>query len=199
MIFDTKGLPKVTGASDLQDSSALAGIMTVFEWPQYIDMMSYLLFGNTVFYTRHPDELKYDFSRDQAICLVAGLSKQEPSMVQERFITGKDWLPPSVMGHIRRCQGRKSSLFQDLWLWLDVAFHAKVTPTDEPNQLLCMMLCADVKYLKAWCRWNSQWERSINRYWFAEDGAWRKEPELAAHMISKIKTLIFNSENNGGF
>lgn len=78
MIFDELGLPKDNGASDLQDSARLAGLLAVFEWPRYIGIHQYLREGLGK-YVRHPKEHIYDFSRDQAICLMAGFYSESMS------------------------------------------------------------------------------------------------------------------------
>ena len=213
MKFDNLGLPQVNGASDLQDSAALAGIMTVFEWPQKIDLRQYTApvetiiyrdkitdrlgqqesFKNINMYVRHPAQYKYNFSRDQAICLMAGMSVQlidRNFWINPNFITGVDWLSPAVKGHIERCKGLKSSWFQDLWFWADLYFSAKFKPMDELNQLFCMMMIADSKFIRWYCNANPHWPQAIKNYWCENDGSWRNEPELAALMIEKIKAAL---------
>lgn len=181
MIYDGLGLPKENGADDLEDSARLAGILTVFDINKKIPLDSYL---KNKEYTRHPSGSKYDFSRDQAICLLAGLSRQGKfSIIKKEYINGNDILSPSVTGHIKRCHGDKSNTMENLWLWLDVAYHAIITPLEEPNQILCMMLIADKKYLKFWLKINRQWRESIRLYWCG----WRKEPELAEDMIKFLE------------
>lgn len=190
MKFDTLGLPQVNGSSDLQDSAALAGMMTVFEWPQKIDLSQYVK-SEPFRYVRHPLEEKYNFSRDQAVCLMAGLKKQNrPFLVQDWFITGKDFLSPSVRGHIARCQGSKSNWIQDLNFWADLYFSAKFKPLDELNQLFCMMMLADSKFIKWYCDANPKWQQAVKNYWCENAGSWRNEPELAALMIEKIKAVL---------
>lgn len=194
MIFDELGLPRVTGASDLQDSAALAGMMSIFEWPKKIQLTNYVVRTPTFHgYVRHPNEIKYDFSRDQAICLLAGFAYyRQYNWVDESFISGKDILSPSVRGHIQRCKGLQASWFQDLWFWADLAFSAKFKPLDELNQLFCMMMVADSKFIKWYCRNNPQWPTAIKNYWCEGAGAWRAEPELAQLMIKKINERIGN-------
>lgn len=206
MIIDEYGLPIVTGASDKQDSAVIAGLMTIFEYPIKVDMIQYILPAKTLIkdrdnnsysvfskdiYVRHPHEYKFDLSRDQFLLLSAGLhAKGLGDLVDTSMINGIDLLSPAVYGHIRRCKGIKANCLQNGWLWYDVWHHAKKTPTSEPNQLLAMMLLADKKYLKWWTTNNPEWERSIRKYWYTEDGAWRAEPDLAEHMITYIKNRI---------
>jgi hypothetical protein len=186
MIFDKLDLPKDTGASDLQDSSRLAGIMKLFKWPQYIRINLYVIYKGK--YVRHPSEYKYTFSRDQSICLFAGLyTAGYFYLVDPDYKTEGDLVSPSVRGHFRRCAGLQATWFQDLWLKLDIIYHAIGTPFNEPNQLICMlMIHPDKSYLKMWCKMNKQWKESITEYWCG----WRGEPELANLMISSIEGLI---------
>lgn len=183
MIFDSLGLPKENGATDLQDSARLAGIMTVFEWPQRVNLLYYIHSENG--YVRHPFEIQYDFSRDQAACLIAGLYRQSfQNWVRREFITGRDFLSPSVRGHIRRCQGRKANWFQDLWLWLDIYWSAYVKPDAELNQLLCMLMIAGPKWVKRFTSRHKSWRENLRKYW----SGWRGEPELAEWIIKKAKS-----------
>lgn len=188
MKFDSLGLPQENGATDLQDSARLAGIMTAFNWPRKIELREYFIFeGRRHIYVRHPLERKYDFSRDQFICLAAGFRAQDRQFyVNSSFVTGKDFLSPSVKGHEARCQGASANWFQDLWLYADILYHAKVTPLGEPNQLLCMMRRADRKFIRFWVNQNKQWAESILNYWCQGPGAWRGETELAHHIISEV-------------
>ena len=196
MIFDELGLPRDNGATDLQDSARLAGILVTFDWPAIIPIGSYVcvtvksestnssVSSKSLKYMRHPKEEKYDFSRDQAICLMAGLAKKGMSFfVNKEYITGKDIFSPSQMGHITICKGEKSKWYQNLWLWLDVVYSCVFTPKSEPNQLLCMMMThPNKRYLKFWLKFNRHWKTAITAYWCG----WRNELELAAHMIKKL-------------
>ncbi len=185
MIFDDLGLPKEIGATDKNDSSRLAGIMTVFEWPRWIDCALY--FDNVKRrYVRHPDETKYDFSRDQTLCLVAGLWKQGLyNLVSLKYVDGKDIFLPHHRGHLRRCAGEKASWLQDAFLWLDVLLTSHISTKGESNKLLCMLMVADKKYLKYYLKHCKDWQANIREYWCS----WRQESELAEHMISKLEAL----------
>lgn len=187
MIFDELGLPKEMGASDLQDSARLAGIMRTFGWD--IPVEKYVLTPPqySFHYVRHPLEIKYDFSRDQAVCLMAGLYfAGKYSLVDKDYVTGKDFFSPSVMGHVARCQNKKASWFQNLWLKIDILYNALFAPLSESNQLICMLMVAGPEYMKLWTSMNKEWERSITDYWCG----WRNEPELARIMIGTIKRMI---------
>lgn len=191
MIFDELGLPSDTGATDLQDSARLAGIMTVFGWPQKINLTMYYNYAKGL-YVRHPKEYIYDFSRDQALCLIAGLFKSNlKSLVSRYYINGKDFLSPSHNGHVRICQGLKPHWYQKLWLWLDVLYSCFYQPMGEPNQILCMLMVhPDPRFLKFWLKYNKHWRDAIREYWCERAGVWRGERELAEHMIKVLESKI---------
>lgn len=195
MIFDMFDLPKDNGASDWQDSARLAGIMTVFGWQRKVDCSKYAVSYaniNCTEYVRHPQEYKYNFSRDQAICLMAGLFVQDRSyLVSKKFIIGRDIFSPSHNGHVRICQGLKPRFYQNLWLMLDIIYNILFAPRSEPNQLLCMLMVhPDPRFLKFWLKYNKHWRDAIREYWCEGAGEWRKEPELAAHMINVLERKV---------
>lgn len=183
MIIDELGLPRDTGATDLQDSARLAGISTAFGHVNF-DCTKYVVNGK---YVRHPNEAIYDFSRDQAICLMAGLHAMGRSdLVNESYITGKDVLSPSVKGFIARCQGKKATLFQDLFLIIDIMWASYVKPRHELNQLLCMLQLAPSKYLKLLKSHHPSIEENVVNYW----AGWRDEPALASSILQKVWSLL---------
>ncbi len=193
MIIDEYGLPRDNGASDKQDSARLAGIMTVFHYPTVVTTHKYVVLGknlNTI-YVRHPKEVIYNFSRDQALCLMAGLAEQGHSgLVNKEYITGVDIFSPAHNGHVARCQAKEASLLQAAWLWIDVVYSCYVTPLSEPNQLLCMLMMADEVYLRFWLKHNKQWRKAIRDYWCENEGAWRGERDLAEHMIKQLEEYL---------
>lgn len=189
MIFDSLGLPRPTGACDFNDSAAIAGIMETFSHPTYINLSQYIVIDK---YVRHPLESKYDFSRDQTLCLMAGLwSQKRFHCVDLGFVKGKDWFSPGHKGHVKRCKNEKANWFQDLWLKAEILFHAKITPLEEPNQMLCMAMVAGPEYVKLWTNNNKQWQRGIRDYFCG----WRQEPELAELMIHKISNIDTDKES----
>lgn len=189
MIFDELGLPRDNGATDFNDSSRLAGVMTVFGYSKRVDCSMYVLTTHRgLFYRRHPTGYSYDFSRDQTVPLVAGLYKQGfEHLVSLDYVDGRDFFSPSHRGHIRICQGKKPFWHQRIWIWVDVLWSCYVKPMSEPNQLLCMMMVnPDKSYLKCWVRNNKKWEDSIKGYW----SGWRGEQDLALVMIEKIRAEV---------
>lgn len=182
MIFDSRGLPRDNGATDLQDSARLAGIMATFGIGN-IPLEMYVVNGK---YVRHPDEVIYDFSRDQAICLMAGLAKQfKYSLVNQDYVTGLDVFLPSAKGHIARCKGGKASYLQDAWLWLDILWACYKAPDHEVNQLVCILALAPPKYLAYFKAHHPKWRENILEYW----GGWRGEKALGEAIITKLEAM----------
>lgn len=195
MRFDEFGYPAPSGASDFADSSHLAGILAVTEHPQAVNCMKYVMQAPK-FYVRHPYETRYDFSRDQATCLMSGLIKQGYNeYVNLAFITGRDILPPSVRGLVRIAQGKKPTFIQRLWLKAEIYWHGYLQPLDEPFQIMCMVMTYDAfagnnELLKLWTIKNKLWRWSIRRYFSQLDGAWRGEHELAEYIIQFVESRL---------
>lgn len=196
-IYDSLGLPRDVGATNLLDSARMAGMCVISGFNYHIDLSMYVYSYSiskptfTLRYTRHPlsDPDKMPFSRDQTSCLFAGLYYQgKIHLVNPNYQPPNgDIISPSVRGHFKRCAGFKANALENMWLWIDVIYSAFIDPLAEPNQLIAMLLVADFKYLRAWKRWNKSWERSVTKYWSQEDGAWRGEPELAQALIKTIE------------
>jgi len=181
------GYPCDSGSTDGQDSARLAGLMVLFD---HNDASSVFISDYTPiwhYYVRHPIEgNKYAFSRDQAVCLFAGFAKRYYFYrVNPDFNPPNgDWISPSVRGHFKRCAYKPDTWLERQWLWLDVIWSSFINPMAEPNQLICMLMIADPKYLRAWVKWNKKWKLAINAYWCD----WRDEKELAALMIKTIES-----------
>jgi len=191
VIWDGK-IFKIQGASDLEDASMFNGLLVLFGYAT-VDLNHFIerdSSNNKINYVRHPYGTKYSFSRDQTLCLAAGMSMIMPENVVSARANGKDIFSPANKGHLQRCSGRKSTWLQNLWLKAEILFHAKFTPLAEPNQLIAMMMVAGPEYLKLWTQKNYQWQRSIRKYWYSEDGNWRNERDFAEHMITVITDLV---------
>lgn len=221
MIYDDYGFPKDNGANDYMDSARLNGICAIFEFWRHngtkypINCIRYIGYNSdaVVVAVRHPAEAPSNnwrnFTRDQLICLAAGLYKHghtgtvnklrmaainrfyraqntEADVVGsvKKFPNGADLLTPSVMGHLKRCSGLKANWFQDTWLKMDIIYHGKFAALDEPNQILCMCIVAGHGYVQMYKKYNPRWKDGIRLYWCG----WRNEPDLAEWMINFIDT-----------
>lgn len=186
MIFDeVYSLPKPNGATDYLDSPVIAAMMILSGHPESykIDSRKYFQEGK---YFRFPFDKTYDMSRDNSVPLITCIYLQGyPQLVDKSYIDGKDFLSPSVRGHIRRCQDREANWFQNLWIKLDIIWNAYIDPLSEPNQLICMLVVAGPKYVKLWTKLNPMWRVAITTYWCG----WRGESGLAAHMINRIEGM----------
>lgn len=189
MIYDGK-IFKITGASDYEDSSMFNGLIALFSYDNRVDLNYFIKDQHTGPYVRHPYGGIYSFSRDQALCLWAGLKKLKmTTKVCITWVDGKDIFFPGNLGHYKRCwypTETSVSFLQDLWLKAEILFHAYCTPTAESNQIIAMMMIAGPEYLKLWTSHNAKWEQSIMMYW----DSWRNESDFGAHMVSVIKSLI---------
>lgn len=191
MIWDGK-IFKIQGASDFEDSSMFNGLLVLFDFAR-VDLSYFIKrssFSEKFSYVRHPYGTKYSFSRDQYLCLAAGMAKSMPENINNNWVNGKDLLSPANRGYLQKCKGGTISRLQSLWLKAEILFHAKCTPLSEPNQLIAMMMVAGPEYLKLWTRSNPQWQRSIKKYWYEEDGSWRNEKDFAEHMIKTISSAV---------
>lgn len=204
MILNELGYPKPTGASDWEDSSHLAGILAVTEclgpffeedgqrvFDQAISCKKYVMAGHDGYYYVRVFGSKYNFSRDQFICLAAGLYKQGLGQyVDFDYVTGNDVMPPSVRGMVAIIKGGQASWFQKLWFKAELLFHALHDPTGEPFQIMAMCEVYGTDFYKLWTGLNPLWRDAINRYFCEGDGAWRNEPELAAHAIKYVESKL---------
>ncbi len=192
MIFDGK-IFKIEGASDMEDCSMFAGLIALFEYDTNSKFGGFVRFGYFFEpFGRFPPERyvrcpgsKYNFSRDQFLCISAGMWKSgyPTQFISYKLVDGKDILSPANRGHELRCQNKKSNWFYDLWLKAEILFHAYATPTEESNQLIAMMIVAGDDYLKLWTKHNPKWRESISLYW----DSWRNEKDFGLHVIETIK------------
>ncbi len=207
MLFDSFGLPKDVGATDKMDSCRLAGLMAIINHLQAPNLSKYIIYNNLG--VRHPYEYPSNnpnnFTRDQLLCLVAGLYKQGNINLCKKlcaaaksrgwkaqnteydvqgsikeFPNGPDWLSPSHRMILNICAGNKGNLLGYIWLFMDIIFNAVFTPMRESNQLLAVLSVVSPKWLKFYKFVTPKWKLSIRDYW----GGWRKEPELAELMIN---------------
>lgn len=164
------GYPKTSLlATDLKDSPRFAGLLQLFGWPDFA-MPDYIENGRFV---RSPGDDPNDFSRDQAVCLFAGLkSRSIPSEVfaaQDLLDAGVfpngDLMHPGIRGHIKRCIGQKSSLYEKAWLLTDIWFQ-DVTNYWEQNQIMAMAMVAGPWYVRRWKSWLPTWQESLKSYWY---------------------------------
>lgn len=191
---------KIGGRFDYQDSARLIGLMILFGFEGYVQtkIVDYVQYHG--YPLRHPKEgNRIKFSRDQWICLVAGLKVifLEDHIFEYYEPENGDWMSPSHRNHVRICQGYPSSFVGNLWFWLDVLWSCFIAPMDEPNQLISMMMIhPNLSYLRFWTKYNKQWEAAIREYWCSKtSGIYdRGEPELAELMIETIKIRVFDTK-----
>lgn len=195
------GYPVEQGASDSQDSARLIGLLAVFGYPvdkeKYFD---YINHGPGPYYLRHPIERnKYEYSRDQLICYVAGLKALNLDYLHWSYYRpdNGDWLSPSQKSFVERiCKGKNGTITGNIWLWLDVLWSCFIDPMAEPCQLICMLKKhPDEKYIRFWVNNNKLWREAIREYFCSQTpGKYnRGEPELAELMIKDLEQYEKNT------
>lgn len=166
--------------------------------------------------TRHPVHYPEGdcFTRDQLICLTAGLwagghidicrrvfwahlkrgffcqnYKTQFTRVNKGFF-GRDPLSPSHIGHLILC-GKVYWAYWFLlisypWVILDIIWATKINPEMEQNQTVSMCVVYDLVWL--WAFLSKDWEQSIRRYW----QNWRDQKEIGDVMVDGIKWILSN-------
>lgn len=191
------GFPVDEGATDTADSARLAGIMATFRHPEAVDCDYYVDVGdvNEWQYWRHPvmhNKNEHDeelaFSRDQAVCLFAGLYSQGFKMYVDPNYQppNGDVISPSVRDHFRICSGGQPTFLGQLWLMFDILWMCAIDKDldTENNQLLCMLMVhPDKRYLKLYLKHDKNWKFRIVNYW----SRWREEYELAGLIFKELK------------
>lgn len=189
------GVPKADGVDDWRDSAVIGGICHLFDLPLKPMMSLYLTEHGRII--RCPGDDPCDTSRDNSIPPIAaayrsGLIEEyrvtiERTLQTNLFQNG-DLLSPAHRGFLKYVlYGKSLSMFEALWLNLDIFFMAKFQPLAEPNQLLCMLKVLDRIYLKRYCYFNPYWRQGIRKYWGSDH---KREAGLAEHMILDIERDI---------
>lgn len=210
MLFDSNGLPKMSGVSDNMDSAFTAGILATFDetFNKNICLKYVTSPGICV---RHLNENvannPNNFSRDQLVPLISGLAALEADDIcydiliacqkrgwlaqnteedivgsKKKWPSGADWLSPSARNHLRICAGEAPSLIGKAWLVVDILYASYIDKKHEVNQLLCMCAIAGPVYLKLLKTLKKDLEQNIRDYYCG----WRNEPELAETIINYI-------------
>ncbi len=195
MRFDEHfNLPRVEGADDFADSSHLCGILWFIDHPQKPDPTQYVIKSGRApafKYVRHPDEFRYDMSRDNALLLMYALYKAgRVDLIDLNFIDGKDLYSPAVHGMVRIMKGKKPWPWQTWWFRKELETNWDLQRLEEPFQIMVMCDVYGKQWLSDWKQNNSLWHWAIKRYLSELDGAWRKEPQLAMDSVNTVLDKI---------
>lgn len=207
------GLPVDTGAGDTRDSARLAGVMAVAGMSNAPDCTKYLVeyLPGKFLGVRHPnpdpaDEIASSwryFSRDQMICLVAGLKAQgrgaealgmynylkengnhaqnyiEDDGSKKRF--GGDYCLPHVVGAVAIAAGvqKELTIFQKAFMVIDLIGNAVFSPMREQNQLICLAYLTG--YLNLYKHLTPSFKAANIKYWYdtTPNEYNRGEPDVA--------------------
>ena len=203
-----QGYPREEGATDMMDSARLAGLVAMCESWIAVDLGPYVQGYEAVRCPiGAPANNPKNFTRDQLICLAAGLSVQgnfkalakleEAAMVRgwraqnteydvpgskKPWYNGADLLLPQDRYFLRMCQGFKGSWFGKLMLKAEIVFNGWFTPLREPNQLIAKcLICEELEFYK---KTNKRWAEALHAYW----GGWRNEPYLYVLLEQRVSS-----------
>lgn len=201
-------LPCDNGSTDSLDSARLAGMMAISGHvsaplcSRYLIRQEGKLFG-----VRHPTDFFNKandpriFSRDQTICLAAGLLIQKATQeigelvnrIKEANNRAQNWMEmdgkakpyggdiilPHVIQALEMAAGLRSelSILGKLMLKADILVNAWFTPTREPNQLIALCFMAGPEYLQFYKKHTKSWRDAIQDYW---EDSFRNEATVAA-------------------
>lgn len=192
------GIPRDNGATDLEDSARLAGMLTAAGMAPGLGPSCYLnsttkelarWSGSILPFTRDQlIPLAYFYKNMRTIDITGDIRMAGALLIASTKYTapnGKDVLNPAHRSHLKACLGDSWSVAGKAFLVGEIAWHAFCVPTSEPNQLICMLLTAGPKYVRLWKRLNPKWRESISEYWCG----WRAEPELAEALIVALAAV----------
>lgn len=217
MIFNKNGFPRPFGATDFMDSAHLAGLMAFVGHEKissgildaYVgphDNDEWMAVRCPADYSGLCPANPRNFTRDQMICLFAGLKsfnfatecsllldaarargyraqnteKDVPGSTK-KFPDGADILDPSHIGYMKICAGLKASWFEKAWMLARIKIASKFSPLKEPNNIIVMSIVYG--YADVLRRSNPQIAEAVRLYWCG----WRNEPELAEMLIKKLE------------
>lgn len=171
------------------DSANRTGIMAMCGSKQDRELIfKFIVSGG---FCRHPYQPQWadpkKSSRDQLVAYAAGLgtfSKYFAEMLVDKYKwhINKDILLPDVRGHLRRCAGKKTTWLQDLFLTLSILWSTKITPKEEQNQIICMVIMAGGKFKKLYIRLHPDIRGNLTEYW----NGWRDQPEIGDALYEKL-------------
>lgn len=210
------GFPADNGATDGLDSARLAGVMAMLGRADAPNCAAYGAnkdvfpspFWQGVRHPTHGDDPR-TFSRDQTICLAAGLKAQSKlTELRDLYLAAKaagnraqnymewdgtikklgaDYIPPHVMGAMAvACNEQVGlTLWQLFWLLGQMIFNSLIAKKEqpEPNQMFATCFLAGRPFIKLYKIIHRQWRGSIVDYWCG----WRNEPELANDFINWVE------------
>lgn len=217
MIIDEYGLPVDDGAATKADSARLAGMMALVNHPLAPPLEEY--FVDDMNPVRHPYATVYPennprvMSRDQLVCLAAGLSAQGNIKYAQRILDLCTWfapnnmdeqtrrwkipdpISPQVRNHFKMCAIAKGTDFGYQCLILDIILNGKYNPLGEQNQTQAMVLTAEKRTAGKWCKFyvrnTPKWKEATRKYWIDDRiGYCKGEPELCEMIIKTIEGYL---------
>lgn len=180
------------------DSSRSTGIMALFGSRIDQEVIDYHCTDKG--FVRHPKQAPWNdtsnFSRDQLLCLIAGLYKAKKYKKIRREFYRQYWkgicpngdlLGPEFYWHVIL----SGKIYFFYWLFpigylfqfLHIIWATQIDPDKEQNQTICMTTVSGLLWL--WVFMHPYWKTSIRNYW----SKWRDQDEIAKHIIKGINLL----------
>lgn len=197
MIWREDGVPRIDGATDFRDSAMLAGMMILFGYERLPYPMLYLNEFNRL--VRCPGDDPCDMSKDNSIGLMLAAGKfantlpfkeayrpaVERLLQTNLFQNGDPLSPTNRMAINYVWYGKSGTVFEKLWLNLDILLSTTINQWKEPNQLLCVLKVLPDKYLKRYLKLHTDWKRCLRLYWCDPD---RQGQDICEHVIQNIES-----------
>lgn len=179
---------------DEGDSASRTGIMALCG--SHEDQELLWLFTHNLTFVRHPFAEKWNkasqLSRDQLVCIAAGTTTKKSLLLKEtclayanKWFCNKDFLDPGVRLFLYKCARAKAPwhirLLGPIFLRLSILWtclHEK----EELNQLLCICIVMQGKYLTRLYEWHPSSYKNVMDYW----GGWRDQAEIGSKLYGEF-------------
>lgn len=154
-----------------------------------------------------------NFTRDQLICLMAGLSTSFINSIfaetvvksyakrlflgqnthdqennKKPWYKGRDILHPGYIGFLIQAAQMRSFYFILPFTWLfillELLFSVFITPWRESNQTIALLNVSGKWFLKLYTKLHPDWKKPIIDYW----SGWRDQKEIAEIIINYVLT-----------
>lgn len=183
--------------ADGGDSSRSTGMLALFGSKEDKIALSFHITAKG--FVRHPRQEKWkdpkDFSRDQLLCLAAGLHASKKSDEVKKHFYRQYWkgicdngdlLGPEFYFHVILC-GRIYWLY---FMWplgilaqvIHIVYTTQIAPRQEQNQTIAMAKVSGLLWLWAWL--HPDWKASLDDYW--SKYPFRDQKEIADIIIKGI-------------
>jgi hypothetical protein len=228
IVYDKYGLivqhdPQDVKYKDGGDTCRSEGLMALagdyrssFDLPLFVDEAG--LGRRHPFQQQNNNDDPRNFTRDQMLCLMAGLWANMPQhKIAKRLFWShakrlffcqnthdqkgnkKPWYrgrDPLFLHHIgfmiKAARVKPLYWFVPLtypFMLIELLVNVYITPNREPNQLLAMLSTLGTGWLKLYCRLHPDWKKPLTTYW-GNDTTFRYQAEIGNKLVTYIENRI---------